>query len=79
MDKKLQFKEMRIKSGTFMTRCLQQKKQIFHEPKYLLSTLRVVFPSMLVWTTIWPSQDTARLGTVNRRELSQGGRKVLMY
>lgn len=44
-----------------------------------LSTLRVVFPSMLVWTTIWPSQDTARLGTVSRRELSQGGRKVLTY
>lgn len=44
-----------------------------------LNTLRVVFPSMLVWTTIWPSQDTARLGIVSRRELSQGGRKVLTY
>lgn len=29
--------------------------------------------------TICPSQDIAKLGTVRSRELSQGGRKVLMY
>lgn len=42
-------------------------------------TLSVALPSMQVWTSRWPSQDTARWRMETGRELSQGGRKQRMY
>lgn len=52
---------------------------ILHIHVVWVYTLSVALPSMQVWTSRWPSQDTARCRMETGRELSQGGRKQRMY